>query len=86
MQLSGDHPRDIKDVLNQLGLRLGVSFNCLQSTSGGRLVQFAVAQHMGPPDDGIQWRPQLVRDGREELVFQGAGVLGGGARGLFAFQ
>jgi hypothetical protein len=44
-----------------------------------RGTDIALAEHRGPPKDGVQGRAQLVRDDREEVVLQAAGRLGFGA-------
>ena len=41
-----------------------------------RLVDLLRAQHVRPTEDGIEWRPQLVRHRRQELILQPVAFLG----------
>jgi hypothetical protein len=68
LQFSGDHPRDVEEVFDELRLRLGAAFDGVHRLRDLRGVEGAGAKEARPQQDGAQRGPQLVRDGREELV------------------
>ena len=86
-QLAGDDPRDVEDVVHQLRLDARVAFDGLQRPPQLLLaLQRAGAEHAGPAEDGVERRPQLVRDGGEELVLRAVRLLELRARLLLAQQ
>ena len=85
-QAAGDHARGVEDVLDELGLGLGVSLDDLDPAGHGGLVRGARPKDVGPPEDGVERGAQLVRDGGQELVLHPVGALRLGARDVLAGQ
>ena len=73
--LAGDDPRDVEDVLDNLGQPRRVAFERLETA--GRLLagENAAAQQPRVADDRIQRRAQLVREHGEEFVLDPIGFL-----------
>ena len=68
-------PRDVEQIVDQRGLRAGVALDALEGASGvtrraGR------AQHLRPPEQRVERRPQLVRQRRKEFFLQAIGIAG----------
>src|SRR6266542_819049 len=85
-QLAADDPRDVEDVLDQLRLRHGVVADDAQRALRRRGIRLARREQVRPAEDRVQRRPQLVRQGREELVLHPVDGLGLRARDLLAFE
>ena len=69
-----DNARDVEDVFDQLRLRRGVLPNDLGRALHGGPIAGALPQDVRPAHDGVERRPQLVRQGRQELVLQPVGA------------
>jgi hypothetical protein len=67
---AGDHARDIQNVVDELRLGSGVSFNDLQDLDEPTRIHFPLTQHRNPSENRIQRRPKFVRKRRQELVLQ----------------
>ena len=82
LELAGDDPRHVEQLVDDLVLRGGVPDDGVDGA--GRLVgrELAALEQVGPADDGGQRRPQLVRQGGQELVLHPVGGLGRRARFL----
>jgi hypothetical protein len=67
LQLAGDDPRDVEDVLDNLGQRLGVAFQDFdRARLLGAVGKNAAAQHAGVAENRIQRRPELVGQRAQE--------------------
>src|ERR1700730_3823224 len=73
--LPGGDPRDVEQVVDEPDLGLDVAGNRLQAALGRFVVGSALAQHLGPAEDGAEGGPQLVRKHGEELVLRPVGHL-----------
>ena len=81
-ELAVHDAREVEQVVHQPHLLADVAVNRLQRALR-QLVQAAVAaQDLGPAEDRLQRRAQLVGQRRDELVLQAIGGLGRLARGL----
>ena len=76
---SRDDPREVEQVLDELGLDLGIPVDRVEALLDVLVVELAGTEQSRPADDGVERGPQLVREGREELVLHPAGHLGLGA-------
>ena len=72
--LPGDDPRDVEDVLDDLGQRARVALDHLERGVALLLADGAGAEHARVAEDRVERRAQLVRQGREELVLQVVGA------------
>jgi hypothetical protein len=72
---AGDDARDIEYVLDDLREPGRVTLEDLETTGGLLLREHAAAQQPGVADDGVQRRPELVREHGEKLVLQAVRVL-----------
>ena len=72
--LAGDDAGDIQHFFNQADLRLCVALDDLDGMRGAR-VEVAGAQDPGPPENRVEWGPQLVRQRAQELVLEPIGFL-----------
>ena len=68
--LPGDYTRDIEQIGGELGLYAGAAFDRRQRTLALLLRQLAGLDQLYPPEERVERRTQLVRERREELVFQ----------------
>ena len=75
-QLARDDPRHVEDVLDELDLDGGVALDDLEPTRVRRARDLGTPQHPRPAEDGVQRRPELVRDDRQELVLRTVRFLG----------
>jgi hypothetical protein len=66
-ELAGADPADVEQVLNQLRLRPHVPLDHVQPVTT-LVVEPFHPQQLRPPEDRVQRRAELVREGREELV------------------
>ncbi len=82
----GDHTRDIKQVLDQLHLDRRIAEDRLGRVPHRRRVKATALQHPSPSIDGVQGRPQFVRQRREELVLAAIEVFGFRASGLLTLE
>ena len=71
-QLAGDDPRDVEDVLDDLRQRLSrcARGSRARAPAWRASAKHAAAQHAGVAEDGVERRPQLVRQRAEKLVLQ----------------
>ena len=83
-KVARDDPGDVEQVLDELGLDLGVAVDGVEALLDVLVVELARAEQSRPADDGVERRPQLVRERGEELVLHPAGRLGLGSRILRA--
>ena len=86
MQLAGHDPRHVQQVLDQARLPFGAVMNGDEGAFAPGLIEFAPPQHLGPSKDGIERRPELVRDNREELILQPVRLLGAGPCGVLTLE
>ena len=68
-----DDPGDIENVLHHLREGGGIPLDGLECSLEFVRCQHAGAQHPRVPEDRIERRAQLVRQGREELVLEAIG-------------
>ena len=85
-ELAGHDPRDVEQIVDQLGLPPRAVVDRVRRARALRVVECAAAQHVGPAEHGVERRPQLVRHDREELILQAIGPLRGRARRLLALE
>ena len=73
LDLSGDNARHVQDIFDNLREGRGASADDFKSAAlfVGRLQQ-ASLQHVGVADDGVQRRPQFMRERGEEIIPQPA--------------
>ncbi len=76
IQLVADDARHIEQVFDQLRLRARASIDGLHRALALTVVEPAGLEQMGPADDRVHRRAQLVRQVREELVFQASRLFG----------
>ena len=69
-QLAADDARDFEEVLDQPGLHLRVALDLLERAIDRRRRHRVGAQQLGPAEDGVERRAQLVRQRGQELVLQ----------------
>ena len=62
-------------VVDQRGLLARMAADDLRRLQRGRVVLALAAQDLGPAGDHVEWRAQLVRDDRDELIAQALGLL-----------
>ena len=71
MQLAGDDARDVEQILDE---RASARARCVRCWRGARRSSAGSArrgaQDLDPAEDGVERRPQLVRERGEELVLQ----------------
>jgi hypothetical protein len=75
-QLAGDDARDVEQILDEIGLHLGVALDGLERALLLGLVELPRAEEARPAEDGVERRAQLVRDRRQELVLDARRPLG----------
>ena len=79
--LAGDDPVHVEQVLDQLRLRARVALDRLEARGAVSASSASRAQQdLGPAEDRVERRAQLVRERREELVLHQADALDLGAR------
>ena len=83
LQLAERDARDVEEIFDQRGLRLGVALDHFERVRAGRVVERPRPQQRDPADDRVQRRAQLVRERAEEIVLDAIGRVGFVARGLF---
>ena len=85
-QLAGDDAADVEQVGNELRLHARVAGDDVEAA--GQHVRVAGAAHhqVSPAEDGVERRPQFVRDHRDELVLHPVGPLGFGPRHTLGFE
>ena len=74
--LARGDPAHVEKILDELRLHPGVSLDDFQPLVDLRLAHGAGAKDVGPAENRAQGCPQLVGEGREELVLRRAGPLG----------
>ena len=67
---AGKNPRHVQQIIDQRGLKLRVSGDRLQRRLCARGVVRLLLEQTRPAENGVEWGPQLVRHGRQELVAQ----------------
>ena len=80
LELAGDDPRHVEELVDDLVLRVGIPDDRLDGGGDLRVIELAALEQVSPPDDRGQWRPQLVRQGGQELVLHPPRRLGHPAR------
>ncbi len=86
MNLSGNDPAHVEQIADDLRLHAHVAIDRLESAREIFGRHRFLAQHRRPTLDRRQWRAQLVRQRREELVLEMPESLRFGASGAFGFQ
>ncbi len=87
LQLARRHPRHVEQVGDQLGLDAGVALDGVDARDHvGVAAGDALLEQLRPADDGVERRPQLVRQRRQEVVLHLVGALGLGPRRGLAGQ
>lgn len=81
-ELPADDPGYVEQVVDQLHLGVGVPHDDVQRPGRGVPVELTGLQHPRIPIDGIEGRPELVRQDGQELVLGAVGRLSVGARRL----
>ncbi len=76
LELSGDDPGDVEQILDELRLRGGVALDGLQGAAARGLVELAHAEQARPAQDGVERGAQLVRERGQELVLDPVDALG----------
>jgi len=71
MQLSGDDPRHIEEILNDLNLRMRIPFDHFERSVKICRAEGCASQQVNASENGSQRRPQFVRKGGEEDVLRG---------------
>ena len=72
-ELAGGEPRDLEQILDQPGLRLGVALDFLERPVDALRRDDVRDQHARPSLDGVERRPELVRQRHQEVVFEAVG-------------
>ena len=86
-QLARCDPRHVEQVGDQLGLDAGVALDGVDASDQvGVAAGDALLEQLRPADDGVERRPQLVRQRRQEVVLDLVGALGLGPRRRLAGQ
>jgi hypothetical protein len=62
--------RDVEQILDELCLNARIPLDGLERPPMHGRLHRALAQHVRPAEHGVERRPELVRQGRQELVFQ----------------
>ena len=87
LQLARRDARHVEQVGDQLGLDAGVALDGVDARDHvGVAAGDALLEQLRPADDGVERRPQLVRQRRQEVVLQPVGALGLGPRRALAGQ
>ncbi len=78
--LALDDARDVQQILDELGLCLGIALNNRQTTSNGVFVEAtrmlrgkAIAENFCPAHHGIERRAEFVGQHREKLILHAVG-------------
>ena len=69
--------REVEEVVDELGLRAHAALDRLERSRTVGLAGLRRAKGVGPGEDRVERRPELVRDQGEELVLGPVGRLGG---------
>ena len=85
-ELAGHDARHVQQLVDEPCLALGVVEDRLAGGRPSRLRQDARAEHVGPSENRVERRAQLVRDRCEELVLQAVGRFGAGAGGALPLE
>src|SRR6185503_12784443 len=86
LEFAGHDTRDVEQILDQLILRACIAFCGFKRVGGLIGGERATAEHVYPPQQGIERCAQFVRDGCEEFVLETVGRLGFRARSLLTPQ
>ena len=78
-QLAAHHPRHVEHVVDQPHLRERVAIDHLKRAFEHRRLDRAAEEDLRPPQHSVERRPDLVRQGRQELVLHAARFFGGGS-------
>ena len=70
-----DDARYVEEIVDDLSLGHGAALDRLEGAGAVVRGELSVAEQLGPPEDGVERRAQLVRHRRQELVFQAVGGL-----------
>ena len=85
-ELAGDDAADVEQIGDQLRLQAGVARHHVEAALHELVVAAAAGHQLGPAENGVQRRAQLVRHHRDEVVLHPARALGFGAGGAFRFE
>ena len=77
---AAEDPGQIEQVIDQVRLLLGVPDDRLQRSAHDGGIVLGSPEHLRPAQDGVQGRPELVRQGSEEVVLGAVRRLGLGPR------
>ena len=75
-EVARDDAGDVEQVFDELGLDLGVPLDGREPFLQVLGVDLAGAEDLGPAEDGVERRAQLVREGGQEFVLHAVGRLG----------
>ena len=73
--VAGDDARNVEQLVDHLRERDRIAFDGLEGARHLRFVHHPAAHHACVAENGIQRRPELVRQGREEFVLDPIGAL-----------
>jgi len=75
MELAAHRPRHVEQVVDEDGLRAGVSLDAIDRPFTRRLIRGGHLHDVHPAEERVQRRAQLVRESREKILFQPIGLL-----------
>ncbi len=85
-QMPCDHARHVQQIFDELCLRTRIALDDFERVGVLLLVEIAASEQPHPPEDGVQRRAQLVRDGGDELVLAAIEGLGFATRLLLTIE
>ena len=74
LELARHDPRHVQQIVDELGLDLRVPLDRVERAVHDLGRQIALAQHVGPAQDGVERGPQLVRERGQEFVLHAVGI------------
>ena len=75
LQISGDDPGDIEQIIDQLHLGLQISIDHIDRFRSLSLVEPAALQHIDPAEDRRQWCPEFMGQCCQKFVLHPVGLL-----------
>jgi hypothetical protein len=86
LPLARHHPGDIEEVVDESCLPLRVRVNGIDRSIATLVVEHMIFQHVRPTDQRVEWRAQLVRHHRQELILLATGMFSIAAGRVFPRQ
>src|SRR5581483_5627639 len=80
------HPTHVEKVVDDLRLDAHISRNCFQPALEVLRLDSRMLQELRPSLNGVEWRPQFMRQSRQKLIFQSAHPFGLSSCGPFGLQ